>query len=539
LIHSKERCLACDRLGLLLFCFLFGTGLGLFGAAGQEESERTSHWKHELFHRQFHSSNRFRATSRGQGSDALQSETKSALWPRWAVAAALLVYSLAMSWDRIGFHFASDDMMNLGHYFQQGSRGALAAQLLLWKGFYRPLGAAFYLPLYHWFGLNPAPFQIAIFLILAINALVLFRLAIALGASDLAAGLAALVVAYHAGLTNLQYNTDMIYDVLCFSFLIGAMTFYASIRGQGRKLRWYQIAIFLLLYLCALNAKEMALTLPLLLVSYEWCYGESGKRSFTVAALAAVMAAVSLYGKKFGVEPLLGQPAYQPVFTLQRFMSFQKASLADLFGHTLNPGWRGVLVIRSIVTYLAWRRNRPLLRFSWIWMLVTPLPIMFLEGRVQGNLYVPLAGWAMFIAVIFLDLAHAVSAVLVKETLFQRLGRKGAFALLVVCGVLLWVNRMRYLTTAEVRPSAAKQGIVTAQVLAQLRELNPHVPPRSQVVFLNDPFTDWDMTFIGMLWFGDRSVHVYNQRTEHLSTGELARMDHVFDFVNGKLVQLR
>lgn len=469
----------------------------------------------------------------------MQFETKSARWQRWAVAAVLLAYSLAMGWDRIGFRFASDDMMNLGHYFALGPRGALAAQLLLWKGFYRPLGAAFYLPLYYSFGLKPAPFQIAILLILACNALFLFRLAIALGASDLTAGLAALVVSYHAGLTNLQYNTDMIYDVLCFSFLIGALVFYASIRGQGRKLRWYEIAIFLLLYLCALNAKEMALTLPLLLVSYEWCYGESRKRSFTVAALAALMAAVSLYGKKFGVEPLLDQAAYQPVFTLQRFMAFQKASLADLFSHALIPGWRAVLVIWAVAAYLAWRRKRPLLRFSWIWMLVTPLPIMFLEGRVQGNLYIPLAGWAIFAAVIFLDLARAAAAVLVKEPLFQRLGRQGVFALLVACSVLLWVNRMRYLKTAEVRPVAATQGIVTAQVLAQLRELNPRVPPGSQVVFLHDPFTDWDMTFIGMLWFRDRSVHVYNQRTEHLSAGELDRMDHVFDFVNGKLVQLK
>ena len=47
------------------------------------------------------------------------------------------------------------------------------------------------------------------------------------------------------------------------------------------------------------------------------------------------------------------------------------------------------------------------------------------------------------------------------------------------------------------------------------------------------------MTFIGTLWFGDRSIHVYNQRLEHLSAAELARMDAVFDFRNGKLVELK
>jgi len=83
------------------------------------------------------------------------------------------------------------------------------------------------------------------------------------------------------------------------------------------------------------------------------------------------------------------------------------------------------------------------------------------------------------------------------------------------------------------------QGTLTPTVIGQLRDLHPRVPPQSQVVFLSDPFTDWDMTFIGMLWFADRSIHVYNQRLEHLSPAELTRMDAVFDFRNGRLVQIK
>jgi hypothetical protein len=83
-----------------------------------------------------------------------------------------------------------------------------------------------------------------------------------------------------------------------------------------------------------------------------------------------------------------------------------------------------------------------------------------------------------------------------------------------------------------------KFGVLTASVIGQLRDLHPRLPPQSQVVFLNDPFSDWDMTFIGMLWFADRSIHVYNQAHEHLSPVELARMDAVFDFRDGRLLQL-
>jgi hypothetical protein len=482
-------------------------------------------------------------------------------WQQPVILTALFVYFLALEWDRVATYFAADDMMNLATYFRLGPWGALKAQFLLWQGFYRPMGSAFYLPLYHWFGLNPAPFQTAALLILAANIFLTFRFALALGSSQFIAGMAAMLVAYHAGLPNLHYNVDMIYDVLCFSFLIGALMLYVSIRSRRSFLRWYETAAFLLLYLCALNSKEMALTMPLVLLAYEWTYQvgqalSSVKPSrFTslqihqlltwlrgpgrLMLFTAVLALASLYGKKFGVQPILDQPAYQPVFSLHRYMAFQKASLFELSGHLANPGWRGVLVFWILVTWLAWRKPRPLLRFTWAYMLLTPLPIAFLSDRTQGCLYVPLAGWAIFAAAIFSDVIGAAAKFLSHERLFERLGRRRIFALLTAAGVLFWVNQMRFLRATVVKPAAARQGALTASVIGQLRDLRPRVRPQSQVVFLNDPFSDWDMTFIGTLWFGDRSIHVYNQRLEHLSPADLARMDAVFDFRNGKLVELK
>ncbi|MBV9746588.1 MAG: hypothetical protein JO099_22750 [Acidobacteriia bacterium] len=444
-----------------------------------------------------------------------------------------------MSWQRTGTYFAADDMMNLGNYFRLGPGRALASQFLPWRGYYRPAGAAFYLPLYHWFGLNPAPFQFTIMLLVALNAVLLFRLAVHLGAPNLIAGLAAFVVAYHAGLTNLQYNIDMVYDVLCFTFFIAALLYYVRIRRRGLPLCWQEAAVFLLLYLCAVNSKEMALTMPLVLASYEWCYRMPRERWLKLTVLSAAIAAVSLYGKKFGIDPLIEKPAYHPVISLRRFLDFQRGSLHDLFAYCATFSVAGVLILWAVVTYLAWRRNRPLLRFAWAWMLLTTLPIAFLADRFQGCLYLPLAGWAIFAATIFVDLAHAGAAALANEPLFHRLGRNGTLALLIASGVLIWVNQMRYLRTAELRPAAAAQGTLTADVIGQLRALHPRVAPHSQVVFLNDPFTDWDMTFIGLLYFGDRGVQIYNQNKEHLSGDDLARMDHVFDFRDGKLVQLR
>ena len=485
-----------------------------------------------------------------------RAEEHSVRYWRGAVVFLLLAYFLAMSWERSGFRFAADDMMNMAGYFRLGPARALATQFLVWQGFYRPLGAAFYLPLRHWFGLNPAPFQIAILFVLAVNIFLAFRVALALGCSELTAGLATLAVAYHAGLANLQYNVDMVYDVLCFAFYLGALWYYIATQSRQRAWRWREIGTFLLLYLCALNAKEMALTLPLVLLAYEWFYrghsvvtAPSGRGSETgrgwirgtgrVSLLAGALALLSHYGKKFGAAPLLDQPGYQPAFTLHRFMEFEKGSLDQLSGNLGRPSWRGVAALWAVVTFLAWRRNRPALRFAWAYMLLTPLPVMFLADRLQGCLYIPLFGWAIFGAWIFVEVAHAAAGWLAGEPGFQRLGRGGVFALLLAAGVLVWVNRMRYLKATVVEPAATVQGVETAEVIGQLRALGARVRPQSQVVFLNDPFKDWDMAFIGALWFGDRSVRVYNQRTEQLSPAELARMDYVFAFQDGKLVQVR
>lgn len=468
---------------------------------------------------------------------------------------ALFTYFVAFEWDRVSIYFAADDMMNLGTYFLLGPWGALKSQFLLWQGFYRPMGAAFYLPLFHWFGLNPEPFQIAILLILGLNILLAFRFALALGSTEFVAGAAALPIAYHAGLPNLHYNIDMIYDVLGFFFFIAGLLLYVSIR-RTRLLRSPEIAAFLLLYLCALNSKEMALTMPLVLIAYEWTYHkpEVGQTPPSVVLgqglawlrgpgllilFTAALGLANLYGKKFGVYPILDRPAYQPVFSLERYMAFQKASLFELSGHLMRPGWRGVVFFWVLVTYLTWRRPRPWLRFTWAYMLVTPLPIAFLIDRTQGCLYIPLVGWAMFAAAVFRDLIGAATDFLSREPVLGRLGRAPIFALLTAAGVVFWVNHMRILKVTVIQPAAAAQGTVTANVIAQLRKLHPRIPPQGQVVFLNDPFSDWDMTFIGTLWFADRTIHVYNQRLEQLSPAELARMDAVFDFQNGRLVQLK
>src|ERR1022692_2438727 len=223
-----------------------------------------------------------------------------------AFALLLAAYFLYFSWDGMSAPFAADTFANIYGYWRHGAAWLLGAQLQLWGGNYRPMGGLFYLSLFHFFGLNPAPYHVATALIVLANAYLVYAFARILGCGELVSGLAALIACYHVGLRDIYYNTSFIHDVLCFFFYFAAFVYYARVRSRGQLPRGWQIAIFLGLYICALNSKEMAVTLPIVLGVYECTY--HGRLEFSwrgavgwlrgpgrAATLAAVLTLLYIY----------------------------------------------------------------------------------------------------------------------------------------------------------------------------------------------------------------------------------------------------
>jgi hypothetical protein len=235
---------------------------------------------------------------------------------------------------------------------------------------------------------------------------------------------------------------------------------------------------------------------------------------------------------------MVNAEAYHPVFALRRVRDFQRLSLGDLlFGW--GAGWGGILLLWAVLAYLAWCRDRPVLRFAWWFMLLTPLPIEFLVGKSQACLYIPLVGWAIFGAVVFVDLVEALARVLEREPWGKRLGHGGVVALLVAVAVFFWARQNREYKRTHAAPVMASLGHESWDVIQQFRALNPRVRPGSKVAFLDDPFHSWDMLFVAELWFRDRSLDIHVARHGPLTPDELARMDYIFTFTDGKLTELK
>ena len=150
-----------------------------------------------------------------------------------------------------------------------GAVQSLFAFAKFWTSYYRPGGALYYLPLYHFFGLNPFPYRIVQISILALSIPIVYSLARLLASSRSVAFLAILAFCYHPYVANLVFVGAFIYDVLCGLFYLAALTYYVHIREKGAYLRPLQLVLFLVLYICALDSKEMAVSLPVIILIYE------------------------------------------------------------------------------------------------------------------------------------------------------------------------------------------------------------------------------------------------------------------------------
>jgi hypothetical protein len=217
---------------------------------------------------------------------------------------------------------------------------------------------------------------------------------------------------------------------------------------------------------------------------------------------------------------------------------FQRLSFGDLlFGWGF--GWGGILLLYAALAYLAWRRPRPVMRFLWWFLLVTPLPIEFLVGRGQACLYIPVVGWAIFAAVTLVDLAGALAGLLEREPWGHFLGRPAIAALLIAVAVFSWARYNRQYQRIYAEPAMASLGHESWDVIQQFRAVNPRVRRGGKVAFLDDPFHSWDMLFVAELWFRDRTLDIHVERHGPLTEQELAQQDAVFTFDNGRLVRLK
>jgi hypothetical protein len=461
-------------------------------------------------------------------------------------------YFLCFNWGSLRVHFALDALGNIGHYYGYSPWQLVLSNFLPWRGDSRPMGGLFYIPVYHFAGLNPVPYQAMMLALLLGTVYWAYRALRLLGADEPVAWLLALVCCYHGGLANLYYNAAFVFDVLCCFFYLASLVYYLRIRSRGRLLGPGQTVAFLLLFLCALNSKEMAVSLPVMLLVYEWLYHPPAKWTrmeltawlrgpARASLLAAALTVVDIYGKIAGPEAMTNSAAYRPVFTLDRWRDFQVGALQDLFySWAWTPGWGQIAGIWLLLAWLAWRRpDRHILRFLFCFLVVVPIPIEFLPGKRQACLALLMVGAAAFAVVVFADVVEAIARYLSKGFRLPPWQRRLMVGLMIALAVFVWVRDQRALRLDVGKDPMTTLGFETWDIVQQMRASSFHPRPGAQVAFLDDPFHTLDMYFLARLWFHDRSVTVHVVSQGPVTAQELAKMDYIFTVENRKVMRLK
>jgi hypothetical protein len=465
-----------------------------------------------------------------------------------AGAAIVLAYFLRFAWGALWIGFAADDPMNLYYYWSRGPGELLRNLALFCSTYYRPMGGLYYLPIYHAFGLNPFPYHVVTISLLVLNTFLAYRFAALITGSRLAGGMSALLACYHVGLARLIYLPSFLFDVLCYTFYFLAFNYYLAIRTRGGRLRNWQVVAFLLLYIGALESKEMAVSLPVLVLLYEGLWHAPDRWSIRIwarwarsealpALLAGVVTAVFLLGKTLGSDSPLNMEGYRPVFSVDRYFESTASFLNLLFYQPEGHGFfntRTILLVAALLLAIAWRTGQKHLFLMFFFVIIAPLPITFLAGRTGPCLYIPLTGWAIFVGSVCVMFTEAVA----NSHAFKHVPVMVTQAALVLCAVAAqWQLSAR--TTAGLAPLLKIENQRTADVIRQIRSVQPVVRPGSTIYVMNDPFDGFDTQFLFELTYRDHSVTVWLDRHSHLEPSDIDRKDYVFTFENGRLKRLK
>ena len=480
-------------------------------------------------------------TDKSRLADAL-----SQRWPEAVLALCVWGSFLYFCLPALKVRFAADEMMNMYRHWEPGIWKLALANLTFSNDVIRPMGALYYMPLFKIFGFDPMPFNVVRLAVLAVNIYIFFWLAARITGSRMTAALAAVVVAYHASLSNIAYVGSFIYDVLCGGFYFSALLYYMRCRDLYGRLNLTRSFVFLGLYLCALNSKEMAVSLPVVLIAYEllfhfpgtWKAAGAPKRILADAtpAFAAVALTIAFMAVKLlGPHSLANDEGFQSSYTSARFFESNSRFLNQIFyAEWFTAG--GVILTWAALLYAAVRNWDQRLLLLWVWVVATPLPIAFLPGRGNGCLYIVAAGWAMVAAILVEALARRIA----REPIFAKVPPRVVVTCLILLALAVYWRQTNWIHGFVSRAYLA-DNVKTESLIRQIQTLTVRPAHGGRIVFLNDPFpAGFDDTFyVANLWWNDHTLKIQLQNKAHLSEQQLSTMDYVFDFPGGKVTQLR
>jgi len=415
-------------------------------------------------------------------------------WKSAALALFLAAWFLSRAWRGLFVYFQGDDMMNTYQAWLLPWWKVLAANLTPFTTVYRPFGSLYYKAAYSVFGFHPLGFRVVTYSFMLLNIALMYRLARLITGSTAVAALTALLGSYHPRLMDLFLNNGTVYDVLACTFVLLALCSYVRAKPV-----W-----FLVSFVVALNSKEMAAAVPLILLVYDWVW----RRKLGSMALWISFAATAIAFKvKTAAPSFANVPDYGVHVNLHQFLSTARPLTAELFylpGGAFNT-FDTVLVFTAIWGIALAFRSKPLL-FAAAFATFSPLPVNFITYRGFFVMYLPLVGWAMY---------FAVAIVQGRDWVVQQIWKRPALSAdgwePERISLFLFTTLALFLVQSGDAVRSFDQVDRRAENLARaFEQFAPHFSPGGRILLLHAPYPSnvYDPLFIARLAYRDLAIEV-------------------------------
>ena len=444
----------------------------------------------------------------------------------------MLAYFVYLTIPGLCAYFTHDDLMNIYKAWSVPFSDVLQANLTFWSTFYRPLGSLFYASFFDRFGLDPFPYRLVCYTLVVVNLVVVYAFARLVANSVWAGVFTAAISAYHGNAGSLYYSSGFCYDIFAFFFYYVAFSLYVKRRAREEFPGLAETVLLAILFILAINSKEIAVTLPAMLIAYEillkasWT-GLSIRRTLAPIVLC-IVAGIYAAGKVTGAGSLSEMTGYDLEISADRYISaLHFAANEFLYRADRVPPWGAPTAIVVLLGFALLLRHR-LLLFAWALLFIAPLPITFIPPRGIAAYYIPLVGLALYCAILLDEVRVRLAAK------WPRYAAAMVFVPLLIGVTLLHRNRGIAFANAVLKEQATIRDYLT-----QFRTLCPKLNPGDRLLVRGDQFGDmlWASTFIIKLVSRDDSVEVKRLENTDDSFGlqPLEYYTHILTYEGGKL----
>ena len=340
------------------------------------------------------------------------------VWQNFMIAAALVLITAAAFWRTVNFYFLSDDFILLKY---ANARPDLRALFSTGggDGFFRPVG---YLSLALnslWASLNPAFWHASALVLHVMNVLLVFVLALQIGASRVTAFFAATLFAIHGSRPEAVAWIASHFDRISVFFVLCGLVLFIDSLEQAKRPDIYRI-LSLACMVLAILSKESAYTFPFLLLLFMVVSRDRRAPGHFRILIPFFGVAVLLFAWRWilfgGIGGYMDLQTGRPMAAMVRFVPVVKVLFFRLWAVLFFPlNWRiqpGLILsillagcILALVWISAARIGRKRLVFPIGFVLLTALPplhLLLIGSDLQNArlLYLPSVGFCLLLAIV-------------------------------------------------------------------------------------------------------------------------------------------